>query len=200
MGGAPIKDYAVIKSYFTADDYYIFCDSGLYHEKELGVTPSLIVGDFDSHERPQRDDIETVVLPCEKDDTDTGYAVKEAIKRGYRDFLFVGVIGARLDHSLGNIALLNMLFDERMNAVAVDDYSEIEVVGNAPKTVPDSFSYFSLLTVSGKAKGVTVQNAKYPLKGAVITPSDMYGVSNEPLNGGTSVCVANGRLLLIKVR
>lgn len=32
------------------------------------MRPNLIVGEFDSHENPQLD-VETIVLPCEKDDT-----------------------------------------------------------------------------------------------------------------------------------
>ena len=52
---------------------------------------------------------ETIVLPCEKDDTDTVFAVKEALKRGFQDFLLIGVIGGRLDHTLGNVSLLLML-------------------------------------------------------------------------------------------
>lgn len=49
------------------------------HHNSLYRQPNLIVGDFDSHENPHLD-IETIVLPCEKDDTDTVFAVKEAIR------------------------------------------------------------------------------------------------------------------------
>lgn len=57
------------------------------------MKPGLIVGDFDSHENPHLD-VETIVLPCEKDDTDTVFAVKEAMKRGYTDFLLIDVAEA----------------------------------------------------------------------------------------------------------
>lgn len=46
------------------------------------------------------------MLPCEKDDTDTVFAVKTMVQRGYDDFLLIGVIGARLDHTLGNVSIL----------------------------------------------------------------------------------------------
>ena len=97
VGGADISNYDRINTIITSEDYVIFCDSGLKHMQKLAAMPSLIVGDFDSHENPQLD-IETIVLPCEKDDTDTVFAVKEAIKRGFDDFLLIGVVGARLDH------------------------------------------------------------------------------------------------------
>ncbi|MBQ2431924.1 MAG: thiamine diphosphokinase, partial [Peptococcaceae bacterium] len=69
IGGADINNYDYIRTCFTKDDFFIFCDSGLKHLEGLQVMPSLIVGDFDSHENPHMD-VETIVLPCEKDDTD----------------------------------------------------------------------------------------------------------------------------------
>ena len=108
IGGADIGRYDRIRTYLREDDFFICCDSGLKHQKEFGITPNLIVGDFDSYENPHLD-IETIVLPCEKDDTDTAFAVKEALKRGFQDFLLVGMIGGRLDHTLGNVSLMLML-------------------------------------------------------------------------------------------
>ena len=105
VGGADIGNYGFIRQTLRDDDYVIFCDSGLKHLEYLHAKPSLIVGDFDSHDNP-RLHIETIVLPREKDDTDTVYAVKEAIKRGFDDFLLIGVVGARLDHTLGNVSVL----------------------------------------------------------------------------------------------
>ena len=78
VGGADIKNYSYIRSCLRKDDYIVFCDSGLKHLDSLQVTPGLIVGDFDSHDNPLLD-VETIVLPCEKDDTDTVFAVKEAL-------------------------------------------------------------------------------------------------------------------------
>ena len=78
IGGAEIGDYSRISRILRGDDFFICCDSGLRHAEKLRITPSLIVGDFDSSERPDTD-IETIVLPREKDDTDTVYAAKEAV-------------------------------------------------------------------------------------------------------------------------
>ena len=92
IGGAGIRDYQALWDYLNPDDFNIFCDSGLSHREALGIEPHLIVGDFDSHENPHLD-VETIVLPREKDDTDTVYAVKEAVKRGFDDFLLLGAAG-----------------------------------------------------------------------------------------------------------
>ena len=105
VGGADINNYVFIRDKLCADDYVVFCDSGLKHLEQLQVKPNLIVGDFDSHENPHLD-VETIVLPCEKDDTDTVFAVKETISRGFDNFLLIGVVGARIDHTLGNVSIL----------------------------------------------------------------------------------------------
>ena len=199
IGGADISDLAAVRRYLRPDDFIIACDSGLRHVDALGLTPSLIVGDFDSSPRPDTA-VETIVLPCEKDDTDTVFAAKEALGRGFREFLLLGAAGGRLDHTLGNVAVLLMLEAHGAHGLLVDDFSEMELVCQKPVLVPDSFAYFSLLAVDGEAAGVSVKNAKYPLEHAVITPAYPYGVSNEPLPGQTAgISVETGRLLLIKI-
>lgn len=199
VGGADIGRYDRVRVHLREDDFYICCDSGLRHREGLGIAPNLIVGDFDSYENP-RLNAETIVLPCEKDDTDTVFAVKEALRRGFEDFLLVGVIGGRLDHTLGNVSILLMLDGQGKRAAAVDDYSELEIVSDKPVFIPDRYAFFSLLNISGTARGIVIKNAKYPLDGAEIACEYQYGISNEPLPGQTAeVSLEKGRLLLVKV-
>lgn len=200
VGGAEIKNYNEIKKYLSDDDFYVFCDCGLSHLENLGVKPDLIVGDFDSYTKPETD-IETIVLPCEKDDTDTVFALKEAIKRGYKKFVLVGVVGGRFDHTLGNVAILAMIKNQGYEGMIVDDFSEMQLVSGETVFVEDEFSYFSLLNISGKANGITIKNAKYPLDNAEIKTDYPIGVSNEVIKGKKAeITVENGQLLLIKIR
>ena len=198
VGGADISNYDRINSIISGEDYIIFCDSGLKHMHKLAIKPRLIVGDFDSHENPHLD-VETIVLPCEKDDTDTVFAVKEAIKRGYVDFLLMGVIGARLDHTLGNVYILEYLDELGLKGKIIDDYSEMELVSREPAYVDDSYAFFSLINITGIARGITIENAKYPLNNGEITCSYQYGVSNEVLSGKRAkISIKDGKVLLIK--
>lgn len=222
IGAAEIQNYEEIKTHFRNDDYYIYCDAGLKHQEKLGVWPNLIIGDFDSYSKAEMeqkyqrvgdtsmpadantaacgDAPELIVLPCEKDDTDTVFAVKEGMRRDFSEFLLLGAIGQRLDHTLGNVSILLMLDEAGRRGMIVDDYSEMSLVGQTPAYIDGSFSYFSVLNISGKAEGVTIEGAKYPLKDAVISCDYQYGVSNEVLAGERAVVsVADGRLLLIKV-
>lgn len=198
VGGAGIENYKRIKDMLRDNDFVIYCDCGLKHQEALGIEPDLIIGDFDSWENPNAD-TETIVLPVVKDDTDTFFAVKEAVKRGYDEFLLIGVFGGRLDHTLGNLSIMLNLFKQGKKVTAADDYSIITVVGESAEYISEEFSFFSLLAIDGEAEGVTIKGAKYPLENAVFTPDFPLGVSNEVLPGETAeVSVKRGNLILIK--
>jgi len=199
VGGAGIHQYQRIRDSLRGDDWFVYCDGGLKHAEELGRKPDLIVGDFDSCEKPETD-TETIVLPCEKDDTDTVYAVKEAVRRGFREFLLIGVVGERFDHTFGNISVLLYLDSLGIPACILDDYSEMRIISRETAEVKGDCSWFSLLNISGTAKGITIRGAKYPLTDGEITSEYQFGISNEVLPGETAcISVREGRLLLVKV-
>ena len=212
IGAAAIGNYEKIASYLQPDkDFYIYCDGGLFHQRQLEgccgqeLSPNLIVGDFDSYQLPPGSATTTfscqvIQLPREKDDTDTWFAVKEALHRGFTDFLLLGVVGQRLDHSLGNLSILLHLHQQGVQAQLLDDFSQMEIVGNTPVFVTADFSYFSLLNISGLAKEVTIKNAQYPLDKAEISCTYQYAISNQVLPEHVAeITVGQGSLLLIKV-
>ena len=47
-----------------------------------------------------------IIVPCEKDDTDTGLAIQKAIETGADEILMIGGTGTRLDHVMGNFGQL----------------------------------------------------------------------------------------------
>ena len=198
IGGAQIKNYNRIISKLNKEDFFIFCDSGLKHQEKLNIQPNLIIGDFDSIEKPKID-VETIVLPTVKDDTDTFYAVKEALKRGFNEYLLIGVTGNRLDHTLGNLSALLYLYNQGKDAKIIDDYSVRQIVDNDPVII-DKAKYFSLLNISGTATGVNIENAKYPLKDATVKSDYSYCVSNELIKEEKAkIYVKKGQMLLIIV-
>ena len=114
--------------------------------------------------------------------------------------MLLGVVGERLDHTLANVSILLMLDDMGLSGRIIDDYSEMEIVSRSPKRVDGSFKFFSILNISGTARGITETGCKYPLKNAEITCDYQYGVSNEVLPDSEAVIsLTEGRLLLIKV-
>ncbi len=194
--GGEISDYKSAKRLLEEGDWFIFCDSGLYHEAKLGVKADLAIGDFDSHSRP--DGVETVVLPREKDDTDSYAGVKEGIRRGFRDFLILGALGGRVDHELANIYLLDYLDAHSCTGMIADGNTVIRLVSDGEVRVRKGCRYFSLLALFGRAVGVNIRGAEYNLENAVIEPSYQYGVSNEVALDEAVVSVKKGKLLLVE--
>ena len=202
IGGVRIDDTAKVKSYINESDFIIACDSGIEIAKELCVKPNLIVGDFDSSKKPDTD-IETITLPVVKDDTDTMFAAREAVKRGFDEVVLLGVVGERIDHTLANIYILSYLGKQGVNGLIVDDYSESLIIGENGVNIgqiSDKYSYFSLVCLEGEVDGVTIKNAKFPLENGKITPEHQYATSNEVLPGKVAeVSIEKGNALLVKV-
>lgn len=202
IGAAEINNYFRIKAYLQKTDVFVYCDGGLKHEPQLKRKPDLIVGDFDSFSRLQANqyDAETISLPRAKDDTDSMYAAKTMLERGYRNYLFLGMMGQRVDHSLANIALLLYLHQRDCHVMLVDDYAEYEIVAKQAKHITQQYPYFSLLAINGIAEGVNIIGAKFLLKDGIITPDSQFAISNEPLQGQVAtVAVKRGELLLMRL-
>lgn len=199
VSGAPIGDYERIRGYLRRDDFFIFCDGGLRHRAGLQAEPDLAVGDLDSHEKPETG-VEMIALPREKDDTDTVFAVREAVRRGFSDFLLVGAAGGRVDHTIGNLSLLLWLDRQGKTALLADDWSDMRIVSREKALIPDRVAYFSLLNTCGIARGIDITGAKYPLENGEINCDWQYGISNEVLPGQTAtVSVQEGSLLLVQI-
>ena len=113
LGSAEIKNYEKISRFINPEDFIIACDGGLNHVEKLGLSPSavnLVVGDFDSHSRPSEQNFpsaEIIQLPCEKDDTDVFFAVKEALRRGFTDLVLIGVTIKNAKYPLENATIEN---------------------------------------------------------------------------------------------
>ena len=143
-----------------------------------------------------------LVLPHEKFDTDTVYGVREGIERGFDDFLIIGALGQRMSHTLSNLYILVMLDSMGKKGMIADDYSDMELVSSEPVYITDDYSGFSLINISGTAKGIHLTGAKYTyFMDDTITSDYQYGISNQVIPGMTArVSVDEGNLLLIRDR
>ena len=87
-------------------DLVLAADAGYLACRQAGITPDLLLGDFDSMDQPA--DFDHVCrVPVEKDDTDTMLAVKTGLEQGCGEFyIYGGTGGRRLDHTLANLQTL----------------------------------------------------------------------------------------------
>lgn len=184
-------------------DLIIAADSGLNHAAPLGLSPAVVVGDYDSlgHAPKVDADVEVVTVPTEKDVTDTQLAVELALTRGADELHIIGGLGGRLDHTLSNLAILEDLADKRIRAVMENGQNRVRLLRNDSTILPRSgYTYLSLLSLEPIAKGVDAEGVKYPLKGAKITRSFGYAVSNEITGNCCFLSVKKGTLLVVESR
>lgn len=184
-------------------DLVIAADSGYENAKTLGVTPAVLLGDFDSlgEEKLKKipDGIEILRVPAEKDRTDTQLAVDVALARGAGEIVVIGGLCGRLDHSLSNLAVLERLHALAVPAVINDGFNRARFVRNGGALIGRSaFTYLSLIAVDPVVKGVTIKGCKYPLENAKIIRDCQFAVSNEMTGNCALIEVRRGGLYIIE--
>jgi len=198
VGAAVFENAMFLKHFLCEDDYVIAADGGLRLLNAMGVVPHAIIGDFDSSPCPDGVDVPVRCLPTHKDDTDVFAAAKEALALGYREFLLLGCLGGRLDHTLSNLFLLRFLHENNAHGLLVDEHHEVSLLTSGEHTVScRNNCYFSLLPFGGDARGVTIRGAEYPLENATLDTVFPLGVSNGFLSSDVTVSLQDGCLLLI---
>lgn len=178
----------------------IAADRGLEAFEAAGVQPDLLLGDMDSVSAGafarRACGTEVDRLPCEKDDTDGGYAMEVALSRGATEITILGALGGRMDHALANLMLLMraheggafaQILDERVRIVRIDGtYTLRGAKGDTLSLIP-----------IGQAHGVTFTGCYYHSQEALsfdfVHP---LGVSNVMTQDEAKITVRKGDLLL----
>lgn len=182
------------------DDLVIAADSGYDNAKLLGEKPTVLLGDMDSISNDRiPEDIEVLKVPAQKDFTDTQLAVDTAIKRGAREIVIIGGLDGRLDHTLSNLAILEDLYKKGIFAHITNGYNRVRFIDSTSTLLPRSgFGYFGLLCFSEKAKGVSIEGAKYPLKNAKLERTFQFAISNEIIGNCALISVRKGSLYIVE--
>ncbi len=181
------------------DDFIICADGGLDLALSENIKPNLYVGDKDSTYKSY--DCEQIVLPAQKDDTDTMAALKIALKRGFHECVIVGGIGGRLDQTLANIQVLAYALKNDMHAQLRDANNRVFLLKSASESITYKKGfYLSVLAYSPVCRGVSVSEVEYPLENTVITANYPLGVSNRITGNRAVVSVSDGTLLIIQSR
>lgn len=189
-------------------DCMIAADSGMNFLHRNGIVPDIIAGDFDSAKKESvayfqgLNDVQVIKLNPVKDDTDTEFVIREAIRRGATEITVFGATGTRMDHVLANVNLLGIGLEEGVSIQLVDKHNRIRMISDSVEIIKkEQFGdYVSVLPVKGDAKGVTLEGMKYPLKDTDVASFSSLGVSNEIKDDVAKISVKQGVLLVIESR
>ena len=176
------------------DDLVIAADGGLCHTQRWGITPQVIMGDFDSLGYVPEG---AKVSPVEKDDTDAMLAVRLGLEQGCDRFLLYGALeGDRVDHTLANFQLLLFLKNKNAKGWLVGDKQIVTALWENQEYPARAEGIFSLFSVDYGTK-ITIEGLKYDLSEGVLQPDFPLGVSNHFMGKASRVEVKNGSLLAI---
>ncbi|MDD3919768.1 MAG: thiamine diphosphokinase [Eubacteriales bacterium] len=182
-------------------DCIICADGGYPIAVRLGLKPDMVLGDFDSCK--EEDVVCDTILRVsrEKDDTDTMLCLKYGMVNGCREFLILGGMGGRLDHTVANLQTLAFAQSCGVEAVLADGNNEASILGPGMHTSSRRPGWkLSLFSYTSHCSGVTISGVKYPLVGATLTNTFPLGVSNEFVDEAVLIEHTEGLLLLIESR
>lgn len=201
--GGEVSDNA-LPSPIPEDSLIIAADSGYDTMKKLGIEArcDIAVGDFDSIKDvsfPSR--VKVVRAPREKDYTDTQLAIDTALQNGANEIFIVGGLSGRLDHTLSNLYLVEVLTSLGIPTTISDGNNRVRFLRERSSllVVRGEYKYFGLIPSGKDAKGVSIEGAKYGLKNATLkreTPS--LSISNEVDESLAMISSKKGGLFVIE--
>lgn len=129
----------------------ICADTAYRQAAQAGITPDVVIGDFD-HEAGQAAKFGKIIrVPSEKDDTDTMLCIKYAIEAGAGEIVIAGGIGGRLDHTIANIQSLAYAASHGASAVLTDGRNEARILSGRARFPKKPGFYFSVLLMEDLA-------------------------------------------------
>lgn len=183
-----------------AEDSYIICaDSGYDKALSAGITPQLVIGDFDSIEAVPTG-VKVIKAPTHKDDTDTMLAIKTAISEGYTDITLLSAFSGRMDHSLANLSALCYISEQGISGrIAGDSCSAYYLKNGELALSPEKDRYLSVFADTESAV-VSIKGAEYEVESFTMKKSFPIGVSNEFTETGCTITAHSGAVFVLTVK
>ncbi len=196
-GDSPSSELAKAES--LKRDVLIAVDGAANSAKNLGLTPNIICGDYDSVslEAATEDFPNAEFIPTpDQNYADLEKAILLAMERGATEIVVLGASGGRLDHTLGNLAVMQR-YSSAVKLVFLDDFGSCHSL-----STPQTFRFHVDLgdTVSLVAfqpnSIVSIKGVKWELKDYPL-PVGTQGVSNLAASNIIEVSVANGAVFVL---
>ena len=187
-----------------AADLLVAADGGARFLLQQGLTPDVVVGDFDSLAESDltrlRDaGVDIVTHTVRKDMTDGELAVDEALRRGAGELVLAGALGA-LDHTLGHLAILRRLAARGVAARLAAPHLALRVLAAPAEAALDapSGTRVSLVPLGDDAE-VTLRGLDYPLERGVLPADACLGLGNSVVGAGYARVILHRGLVALLV-
>ena len=160
------------------EQYVIYCDGAYKHKDKVGEKQILaVVGDFDSLGAPPLDQTVFTLNP-EKNFTDGEYALTVAKQKGATEVVVYGAFGGKIEHVLGNIALLKIAKNLALTASIRDKNTITKLIDGKVELAVKENTALSLIPYGECCSFVKSNGLYYPLDNLTLTNADTRGISN----------------------
>jgi thiamine pyrophosphokinase len=199
-----LSDPAAARAAIQPGDRLIAADGGLHYLRQLGLMPDVLIGDLDSVEPGEVEDVRLTGarverFPVRKDKTDLELAVRLARAEGAGDILIFGALGGRWDQTLANLLLLAHEDFRSARIRLVDGAQQIYLIQSATRIEGEPGDTVSLISLQGDARGVTTDGLEYPLQNGQLPFGSTLGISNVLLGKQGMVSVQDGLVACIVI-
>ena len=181
----------------VTEEKVIFADAGYKYKEQIGEKEVLgVVGDFDSLGKAPKGE-KIVNLSVEKNFTDGERAIYFAKECGAKEVIIYGGYGGKIEHVLGNLALLKIASKIGLKASIKENGRITQLFsGKVNLTVPKD-STLSILPYGDECTVTDSDGLYYPLDNLTLTNGDTRGISNVATD--TAVCfnVIKGQALVV---
>lgn len=183
-------------------DLLICCDGGSNYAAALGLTPDVIVGDFDSINQDiiakfVDDGVVFEKYPKHKDATDLELAVSTAISKNPDEIIILGAFGGRPDHFLGNIHALMPAAKAGIRAYLLSSTAKAALIYNYLEIDKENYDHISLIPITTEVKGIFTTGLEYALQNEAIEIGCTKGISNKFTTKTAKISLRKGILLAI---
>lgn len=186
-----IEDYQKIAPSIASHEQIIAVDGGYHHCKKMGITPDLLIGDFDSFQEISSVQIPRKKFPKDKNFSDLELAIEESLSLGADKITLFGALEKRLDHAISNLSLL---LKYPSNIVIESSYEKTFALSGTNEVTTQPFQTISLLPLFSPAYGVTTKGLKWELTKQTLD-QNFLSLSNVSLGSSFTVTVEKGTLI-----
>ena len=190
-------DYAPIVK-IEECDFIIACDKGYKYCKENNIRADLLIGDFDSYDGEIPDDLEVIRLPVMKDDTDTMYAYRYAVEKGFKEIYLYCALGGRFDLLLANLQCAIYGAHNNISTYIYSSEDEILITNDDHVVIHKKEGYSLSLLAADICKDVKITGALYETDNIDLTNSFPLGVSNEFVKDEVIIEKKNGVIIIVQ--
>lgn len=198
-----LADLSRVRKYIDKKTLLVGCDGGTAHILSLGLTPHVVIGDFDSIppnmlRALESKGVECYRYPTDKLFTDSDLGVTLAMNRGCTEIILAGVRGTATDHFVGNLFMLAKKKFAALDLKIIEGQEEIRLVRSRISIKGKKGDDLSLIAIGADARGVSTKGLFYPLKNAVLQSGTAQGIRNKLTGTHAEITVRKGPLLVIR--